>query len=122
MSFTKPSVAAVRVLITTTMSDDAVQSFIDDASVMVKPCALGIDCDTMTVIVKYLAAHMIALSATKGGGALSQKSLGDASESYARTASGTGLSETAYGQLALNLDPTGCLANLGKRKAFAKLL
>lgn len=119
---TQPTVAAVRTLVTTTMDDPSVQSFIDDATVTVGPCSLGIDCATLTVIIKYVAAHLIALSRNNGAGTLTSKKLGDASEAYTRTALGTGLSETSYGQSALNMDPTGCLANLGKRRGFAKLL
>lgn len=119
---TQPTVASVRILITTSLTDDGVQSYIDDATVTVGPCALKIDCATMTIIIKYVAAHLIALSRNSGAGTLTAKKLGDASESYTRTALGTGLSETSYGQSALNMDPSGCLANLGKRRGFAKLL
>ncbi len=117
--------ADVRILIpATTLSDAAIQSFIDDATVMVGPCTMGIDCTTAKVIIKYVTAHLIAsLGGSPGGSkALTQRALGDASESYASAVMGSNLAGTSFGQQALMLDSTGCLANLGKRRGFAKLL
>jgi hypothetical protein len=122
MMTTAPTVADVRLILDTKLGDAAIQAFIDDATVMTGPCSLGWDCATRKTIIKYIAAHLLVLAASKGGGAVSQRSLGDASESYSRQSLGTGLSETSYGQSALNFDPTGCLANLGKRRGFAKTL
>lgn len=122
MSLTQPTVEAVRLVITTAMNDTAVAAFIEDATLLAEGCA-GIASLTPTrqaAIVKWLTAHLIATH-SGGGGQLTQKSLGDASESYAAGAAGVNLNATRYGQQAVSLDTTGCLANLGKAPAFCEL-
>lgn len=70
-------------------------------------------------IVKYLAAHL-ALSAL--GGQKTQRALGDASETQAPGVLGMTLSGTTYGQQALALDTSGCLARLGRPGAKFEVL
>jgi hypothetical protein len=122
MALTTPSVAAVRGIITTDLTDPQVQAVIDDAALLAEGCPVvaGYPAARQSAIVKWLAAHMIASTARTG--VLTQKALGDASESYARAQVGLNLSGTTYGQQALALDPSGCLARLGQRSAFVQVL
>ena len=122
MALAKPELSAVRAIIGTDLSDPQVQSVIDDAALLAEGCPkiAGYDAARQAAIVKWLAAHLIASTARTG--VLTQKSLGDASESYARAQTGMNLSGTSYGQQALALDPSGCLARLGQRSAFVSVL
>lgn len=116
----KPTPAEVRIIIETKLADPALQSVIDDAALFVEGCpkVTTYDDARQKAIVKWVTAHMLASTNASGSGALTAKSLGDASESYARPTLGVGLSGTTYGQQAIALDPSGCLANLGKPKAM----
>jgi hypothetical protein len=120
---TKPTVAAVRLIITTTLVDASVQAFIDDAELIARGCTVvaGYEEEVQAAIVKYIAAHLISVQSGKSG-VLTQKALGDASESYASGAMGDMLKASRYGQQALLLDPSGCLANLGKRRVSVKAM
>jgi hypothetical protein len=122
MALAKPELSAVRAIIGTDLSDPQVQSVIDDAALLAEGCpkVAGYDAGRQAAIVKWLSAHMIASTAKTG--VLTQKSLGDASESYGRAQVGLNLSGTTYGQQALALDPSGCLARLGQRSAFVQVL
>jgi hypothetical protein len=70
-------------------------------------------------IIKWTTAHLISMmtAATGGGNIKTQRSIGDGSESYARPTAGTNFQATSYGQMAVSLDPNGCLVNLGRVKA-----
>jgi uncharacterized protein DUF4054 len=122
MPLTQPNAAAVRAIIETSLTDDQVSSVIADAALLAEGCpaVAGYDPDRQSAIIKWLAAHLIASTARSG--VLTQKSLGDASESYARPATGLNLAGTSYGQQAIALDPSGCLARLGQQRAFFKVL
>lgn len=122
MALAKPEVSAVRAIIGTDLSDPQVQSVIDDAALLAEGCPKvgGYDLARQTAIVKWLSAHMLA--STAAAGVLTQRALGDASESYMRPIAGLNLSGTSYGQQALALDPSGCLARLGQRSAFVQVL
>lgn len=114
----KPTLEQVRVVITTTLSDTDLQAVIDDAALIAEGCpsVAGYSGDRQAAIVKWIAAHLIG---TQSGvaGALVQKKLGDAQEGYAAPTMGLNLQGSRYGQQALLLDPSGCLANLGKIRA-----
>jgi hypothetical protein len=88
---------------------------------MVEGCASGWSDARYTSIVKWVAAHLIA---SRGGaeGTLTQRTLGDASETYAKAVVGSFLKGSPYGQQALALDTNGCLVNLGKQRATFKVL
>lgn len=124
MSIAKPTVASVRAIIDTKLTDEQLESVIDDAVLFAEGCPMVATYDEarQRAIIKWLTAHMIASTNATGGGALTSKSLGDASESYARPTLGVGLSGTTYGQQAIALDPSGCLANLGKTRMMFKKL
>lgn len=118
MALSKPSVADVRLVVVTAASDASITAVIDDAALFAEGCPAleGYSADRQSSIVKYIAAHMLALSG-QAAGQLTAKALGDASESYAAPTMGSGLGSSSYGQMAITLDPSGCLANLGKVRA-----
>ena len=124
MAVTLPTVAAVRVIITTSLDDASVTAFITDAAAMVANCIASLDAAVQTTIVKYTTAHLISLSGNGGTDALmTSKRLGDASESYARpSGDGAGLSSTSYGKMAIGFDPNGCLATLGGKSVLMQVL
>lgn len=115
-----PTVVDVRIVITTSGSDDQVQTAINDAVLLASRCASvsQLSDDLKAAIYKYIAAHILA---TQPGGqsnrVLTQRSLGDASESFAAPMLGFSLQGTQYGQMACSLEGTGCLANIGKTRA-----
>lgn len=64
----------------------------------------------LTLIEKYMAAHLATLYVEKGG--LTSVQVGESKDTYAQT-SGHGLRSTRFGQMALNLDTAGKLSALG---------
>ena len=120
MAVAKPTVAAVRVVISTTLAEDAVQSPIDDAAALIDgqcACISTLPPETQEAIVKWVAAHLISTVKNAGGGTITSDRLGDAARTYATAGFGKQLASSAYGQNALLLDSTGCLARLGKARA-----
>lgn len=119
-----PSVADVRIVITTSLSDAGVQAMIDDAALIVEQCAAVVAASSakQKAIVKWVAAHLIAGVPGSTAGQKTSKSIGDASETYASTQLGVNLSGSTYGQRALLLETSGCLANIGKARAFVQLM
>lgn len=127
MALTLPTVDAVRAIITTELTDEQVQSYIDDAAVLVTRCVTPLTAAEQAVIIKYVAAHLIlsngfGSSEAATNVAMTSMKLGDASETYSRATTGSGLAGTAYGQQAIALDPNGCLAHLGQRQIIFKVL
>jgi hypothetical protein len=118
-----PTPADVRIVITTALDDAAITALIGDAALIAEACPMvaGYDALRQIAIIKWLTAHLIAQQSGQAG-ALTQKTLGDASESYASGQMGTNLQASRYGQQAIALDPSGCLAQLGQRRAFFKVL
>lgn len=113
-----PTVDEVRLVISTSKSDAVVQAVITDAAATVARCTESLDDETTALIVKYVAADMLAaVISTSGRGALTSKALGDASESWNAGAAGAEFGKSAYWQRALMLDPNGCLNRLGKARA-----
>lgn len=123
MAVSKPEVADVRLVFTTTLADASVQAAIDDAALMAAGCPVveTYDEDRQKAIVKWMAAHLLS-SRSDQAGALTSKKIGDASESYAKASMGTQLSGSSYGQQALLLDPSGCLKRLGNVKLTFKAM
>jgi len=122
VALSTPSVADVRLIIDTPVSDAVITATIADAALIVGRCSAvaNYGTDVQQAIIKYVTAHLLSIRSGAAPGPLTSKSLGDASESYGGGAtSGTQLAASAYGQQAILLDPTGCLATLGKTKAFA---
>ena len=118
---TKPTPTEVKTIIATSLDDASVQVFIDDAALIADQCpaVLSYPDDRQKAIVRWLTAHLIAsANRSSGGGQLTSKALGDASESYAVGTAGTELASTSYGRQAIALDPSGCLERVGKTRAF----
>jgi hypothetical protein len=113
----------VRVVIATALADPQLTALIGDAVLIAEGCPVvaTYDATRQAAIVKWIAAHLVAQQSGKAG-ALTQKALGDASESYASAAMGAQLAGSRYGQQAIALDPSGCLAQLGMRRATFKVL
>lgn len=122
----QPDTAEVRLIIETGLTDAQIQALIDDAALLVEGCIADLECSRQAAIIKWTTAHLISnLSSGTGGttGVITGESLGDASVSYAKPSLvGEGLKSTTYGQQAIALDPNGCLATLGLRKAVVRLL
>lgn len=121
MALSKPTAIAVKEIVTTGKSDSVVSSIIDDAALMVEDCVSSLTAERQEAIIKYVAAHVIALSDAKGSGAVSSEKLGDAQKSYAAAHLGQHIHSTSYGQQAVMLDPNGCIAQIGKRPAKVRL-
>lgn len=122
MAIAKPTVDEVRAIITTRLADEQVQMYIDDAALMVQGCVALLDEDTQRAIVKWWTAHLIASAGRAAGGgggsgAMVSRKLGDASTTWARGSLGAGAASTYYGQQAMMLDPSGCIAGLGRETA-----
>lgn len=127
MAVTLPTAAQVRAIITTDLTDDQIDSYVVDASLLVARCISVLDEVTQTTIIKYTAAHLIQSNGQASGEGFANTSvtsmkLGDASESYARAAVGSGMASTSYGQQAIALDPNGCLLTIGQRPVVFKVL
>lgn len=89
--------------------DVDLQTFIDSAHLLVTEelATSGLSADRQTLIEKYLAAHLAAMTYERGQITFSKT--GDASEYYGFKA-GQGLLSTRYGQQAVALDTSGKLA------------
>lgn len=111
----KPTASDVKALTGLDIDDAVVTAVIDDASLIADKCAADWSDAQETSIRKWLAAHLLA--STHDGGVITSESLGDASESYKRAQVGDGIAGTTYGQQAIALDDTGCLARSGRAKA-----
>lgn len=121
-----PTVASVRVLISTTLTDEQIQEIMLDAHAMTARCIDSLPEATKKAIVKYVTAHIISgipgASSMTGTGAVSSESLGDASISFATREMGSDLKGTTFGQTAIALDPNGCLNRIGKGTATIEVL
>ena len=97
------------------LSDSIVDSYITASNALVDKI-LGDDTDIgstlLTEVEKWYAAHMIA--STTHRNAVEEK-LGDASVKYAGEFR-EGLNSTPYGQMVLQLDITGKMGDVGKRR------
>ena len=126
MPLSLPTPTDVRAIIATSLDDSQLNAVIADAALIAEACAavVGYPGTRQASIVKYIAAHLLAGSAgsASGSGAITQKALGDASESYAAGQLGMDLKSSQWGNKALLLDPSGCLATLGRQRAYFEVL
>lgn len=124
MSIELPTAADVKAIVTTSLDDPVIEGIITDASLMVEHCVASLSASRQKAIIKYVTAHLLTSMTGLAGSpkTLTQRTLGDANESYSTATLGANLAGTMYGQQAISLDPTGCVANIGKKKAFCKLL
>ena len=121
------TIADVKVLYSSSgLSDTAITEALDTASLIVDE-QLRPNCvmseDRYDKITKYLACHIMSISASAeggspSGGALRRDKLGDADQSYAvPDGADFGYQSTRWGQMALALDTCGILANASTNKS-----
>lgn len=107
----------VRVIITTSLLDADIDSFIAIANVMVtNTVTCGLAAATLKEIERWLTAHLITITKERE---TTEEKLGEASVKYAGVY-GEGLKSSRYGKMVLILDTCGGFANLGKRAAGIK--
>ena len=122
MALATPTTAEVRLTITTSLSDAAVDQFVADAVLMAEPCTTieTFSAAKQKAIIRFLAAHLISMN--DASARKTQESIGDASESFSTPVLGANLSGTTYGQQAIALDSSGCLSKIGKVPMTFKVL
>ena len=102
----------VRVIITTSLLDTAIDAYIVIANTMVtNTVTCGLSAAVLKEIERWMTAHLISI--TKERLAV-KKRLGEAEITYANIY-GDGFKSTTYGQMVLQLDTCGGFANLGKK-------
>src|SRR6056297_3534780 len=121
MSRTVP--ADVQQILTTSLTEPQIQSWIDIASNVIDRYA--VQCTsagdtTLALLEKLLTAHYITATVERTK-ALTSRSFGDSQESY-MAVGGEGLKATPYGQQLLMVDPCGLLIDFTKQRAMSKLL
>ena len=104
----------VQEIIPDTISATVIDSFITIASTIVDNTVAtsGMDDTLLEQIEQFLTAHLLYTTVKRQ---VQNKSVGDASESYAKL--GEGLKATTYGAIVAQLDYTGILVNTGKSTA-----
>ena len=117
------SVADVRGILTTNLTDPQIQAWIDIASSVIDRYATI--CTTAGDSVLFnlellLTAHYITAIADRSK-TVTSRSFGDSSESY-MASGGEGLKASPYGQQLVMLDPCGVMEDLTKPRAYSKLL
>lgn len=104
----------VQAIIPDTLTDLQVDPFIEIASSMVDNtiASSGMSDYLLEQVERFLTAHLIYTTLKRQA---QNKSVGDASETYAKL--GEGLKATTYGEIVTQLDYTGILVNTGKKIA-----
>ena len=106
---------AVKIVIDTSLEDNAIESFITTANLMVNKIFEDVDLgeDLMAEIEKWLAAHLIASSRER---AVTREEVDGVRIDYAGNY-GKNLESTPYGQVVSSLDTTGKMASIGLKQA-----
>jgi hypothetical protein len=117
------SVADVRAVLETSLTDAQVTTWIDIASNVIDRyatiCTSASDA-TLAILEKLLTAHYIVATVDRSK-TVTSRSFGDSSESY-MSAGGEGLKASPYGQQLLMADPCGRLQDFTKPSAYSRLL
>lgn len=99
------------------IDEPSLDTYIDTAAALVSQmvqCAtrkgVTIDDELQELIMRWLAAHAYALSDRTYKGRSTLRASGQFDSQ-----TGMHLEATTYGQMAVNLDPSGCLESIGKR-------
>jgi len=109
----------VKVIITTSLADAAIESFIAIANAMVtNTVTCGLGAAVLKEIERWLTAHLISITQER---MTTDEKLGEATVKYAGVY-GEGLKGTSYGQMVLALDTCNSFANLGKKAASIKAI
>lgn len=126
MALSLPSVEDVRAIIETSLLDGAIETLIEDAALIAEGCpAIETYSDArQAAIIKWLTAHLIDQSgkSVEGSGKITSERIGDAARTFASGTLGAGILGSSYGAQAAALDQSGCLSDLGKRRATFKVL
>ncbi len=104
----------VKEIIPTSIEDSVIlASMIDTANVYIDThlTEAGHSDAILEKVELYLASHFVAI--TEEGGALMSSKLGEAADEWETDFLGDGLRSTRFGQIALILDTSGILANVG---------
>lgn len=114
----RTTVALVRGVIDTSLTDPQVETQIEIASAIVDDAALCINKDEarLTLIETQLAAHYIALLPGQNQGSVTKQKDGKLETEYAAASVEKSIDATSYGQQANQL-AGGCLSDIGKKKA-----
>ena len=115
-----PATNDLQLILPQPLSTEQLESAISDAALVFKPCAGDYDSDTEAAIIKYLAAHMLAMAGVSSS-LVSETVDGDSYRRQVAT-TGEGLKGTQYGQQVLLLDHKGCLSRRDLRTARVDLL
>ena len=110
--------AEVKYIIDTDIDSDSMDFWINTANTIISEAIDGstlVDTAQAKKMEQLLVAHFIASIYERQA---DSRSIGPLSESFAKL--GKHLESTNYGQALLVLDPTGKLANRGKKKAFIR--
>ena len=112
-----PSVAEVRSVIATGLTDEQIEALIVDACLVVDQCSAvaGYDADVQAAIIKYWTADIISTISNQGAGVVTSDRLGDAARSF--SAGNDKTATSFYRQRAYDFDPSGCLRRIGKPQA-----
>lgn len=109
----------VRAIIDTTLEDTAIEPYIASANVWVNAVCepIPLEEEVLFEIERWMSAHMIAMTQER---VAKEEGAGGAYIKYAGDW-GMGLTQTPYGQMVVNLDPSGTLASLAKGKGSASI-
>ena len=109
----------VRVIITTSLLDAAIEAYIEIANPMVtETVTCGLSASALKEIERWLTAHLISITQER---LAVKKRLGEAEITYANVY-GDGFKSTQYGKMVLQLDSCGGFANLGKKAISFKAI
>lgn len=117
----RTSIADVKVVIATSLTDEDITSFINIANRIVTQVvgtSTALSDDIKEDIETFLTAHLIAIS-REPQNSFSRSRVGN-SEIYVSSQFGKGLEATSFGQTVKLLDTTGAFTQLGKIKASLK--
>jgi Protein of unknown function (DUF4054) len=112
----------VKAIISTTLTEDEVEPFIDAANVVITgKCASTYSSTELKELERWLAAHLVAIR-TPDNASVKSKKAGKVEVQYFGTQGGTGLWSTPYGQQLMALDYSSTLAGLaGGRTATLRM-
>lgn len=116
-----PTAAQVQALLSVTFDTDVIDAAIEDAVLMLGDCAELYDDARNKAIVKYLAAHLLAVSPAGQRGSIKSESVDGVSYSFGGASVSTGLNGSAQGQTAMQLDTEGCMGAVKTAVKMVKL-
>ena len=109
----------VKVILTTELTNETIEAYIGIASGQVNLVAAASDTLTandLAEIERWLTAHLISITKERRP---NKEKIGEAEAQYTKTY-GQGLQSTEYGQMAAQIDTSGTLAQLGKKRLSIK--